>query len=92
MGRAIVGPIHFDNAFRQLECRLQRVVQAPAIFAAHDQTVDDDRDVVIHPPIQTRRVRDLDQLAIDDRAHETLFARGIEQLAELAFATAHQRR
>jgi hypothetical protein len=45
---------------------------------------------VVHPPIQLGRVCHLDQVAIDDRAHETLLARSIEQLAEFSFAAAHQ--
>src|SRR6266571_8643106 len=92
MDAAIVGPLNFDESFGELERRLDGIVEAAPIFSAHDQAVNDDRDRVVHPPIQLRRVRDLDQVSIDDRADESLLARGVEQLAELSFAAAYERR
>ena len=90
--RAIVGALNFHQAFRELERGFDRVIQAAPVLATHDQSVDDNGDVVVHPPIELGRVGYLDQLAIDDGAHETLFARGVEQLAEFSLATPHQRR
>src|SRR5205814_9619224 len=63
-----------------------------SVFGAHDQSVNHNRDCMVHPPIELRRVSDLDELAVHDRANETLFASGIEQLTELAFAPAHEGR
>ena len=92
MDAAIVGALNFDESFGELERGLDRIVEAAAIFRAYYQPIDDDRDRVVHPPIQLRRVRDLDQISIDDRAHESLLARGVEQLAKLSFAAAYERR
>src|SRR6266566_4865040 len=88
---AIVLALNFDQSLRQLERRLDRVVQATTILGPHDEAVDDHRDVVIHAPIEPGRIGDLDELAVDDRAYEALFARGLEQLAEFSFATAYER-
>ena len=54
----IVGPLHLDQSFGEFERGFDRIIEAPAIFRADDQTVDDDRDVVVHPTIQLRRVGD----------------------------------
>jgi len=91
MGVAIVGALNFDQSLGELERGLHGIVETPAIFWAHHEPVDDHRDVVIHPPIELGRLGDLDELAIDYGADEALLAGGLEQLAELAFATAHQR-
>src|SRR6059058_297805 len=88
---ALVGALNLDESFGELERRLHGIVQTTAILGANDQPVDDDGDVVIHPPIELGRLGYLDKLSIDDRADETLFARGVEQLAEFSFATAHER-
>src|SRR5207253_11374155 len=89
---AVVGPLNFDQAFGELEGSLNRIVETTPIFAPDNESVDDDRDVVIHSPIELGRVGDLDQLTVDDRADEALLARGIEQLAEFSLSAAHERR
>ena len=91
MGAAVVLPLNFDQTFGELERGLDGIVETAAIFGAHHEAVDDDGDVVVHPPIELRRIGDFDQIAVDDRADESLLARGLEQLAELAFAAAHER-
>src|SRR4029079_15145680 len=83
---------NFHQTFGKLERRLHGIVEATAILGAHDEPVNDDRDVVIHAPIELRRIRNLDELPVDDGAHESLLARGLEELAELAFASADERR
>src|SRR6266550_6500728 len=88
----IVGPLHLDQSFGEFERGFDRIIQTPAIFGADHEAVDDDRDVVVHPTIQLRRVGDLDEISIDDRADEALLAGGVEQLAEFSFATAYERR
>ena len=45
-----------------------------AIFGAHDEPVDDDRDRMVLSAIELGRRRDLDQLAVDVRANEPLLA------------------
>ena len=90
MNAPIIGALNFDESFGELECGLNRIVETAAIFLAHDQAVDDDRDRMVHAPIQLGRVCDLDQVSIDDRAHESLLAGGVEQLAELSFAAAYE--
>ena len=42
--------------------------------------------------IEFRRLGELDELAIDHGAHESLLARRLEEIAELAFPPAHERR
>ena len=54
-----------DDAVGELERRLERIGEAAAIFGANDQPVDDDRDAVVLLLVQLRRVRELDQLAVD---------------------------
>src|SRR3954464_9545317 len=88
---AFVRALDLDQAFGELECRLHRIVETAAIFGANYEAVDDDGDVVIHPPIKLRGLGDLDELTVDDGANEALLTRRIEQLAKLAFATAHER-
>src|SRR6266516_1304026 len=90
MDAPVVGALNFDQPLGELERSLDRIVETAPIFSADDQAVDDHRDVVIHPPIQLRRIGDLDQITVDDRAHETLLAGGVEQLAKLSLASAHQ--
>ncbi len=87
---AIVGALNFDQAFRQLEGSFNGIVQASAIFSAHDQTVDDHRNSVVHPAVELGRIGDLDQLSVHDRPHESLLPRGLEQLPEFSFAATHE--
>ena len=82
----------FDDPLRQLERRLERIGETAPIVGLHGEPVDDDRDRVVLPPIELRRRRDFDQLAVDVRADESLPAHVLEQLAKLAFASLHERR
>ena len=56
-----------DEALGELERRLERVGEAAAILGAHDEPVDDDGDRVVLPPVELRRIGELDQLAVDVR-------------------------
>jgi len=92
MHALFIRALYLDQSFGQLERGLDGIVEATAILGSHHEPVHDDRDVVVHPPIQLRGIRDFDEIAVYDRADETLFARRVEQLPELSFAAAHERR
>ena len=81
-----------DDAVGQAKRRLERIGEPAAILGASDQAVDDDRDAVVVLLAQLGRRRELDRLSIDDRAHEALLARHLEEILELALAAAHERR
>src|SRR6185436_19782068 len=91
MVRLLVGALNFDESFGELEGGLDGIIESTTILGADDEAIDDDGDVVIHPPVQLGRIGDLDQIAVDNGADEALLAGGIEELAELSFAAAHQR-
>src|SRR4051812_30425220 len=88
----VFSALNLDETLRELKGSLDRIAQATAIFRPHDEPVHNHRDVVVHPPVELRWLGDFDQLAVDNGAHESLFAGRLEQLTELAFAPAHQRR
>ena len=92
LDRARLGVEHLDEPFGELERRLDRVGEAAAIVGAHDEAIDDDRDGVVLPAVQLRRIGDLDERAVDVGANEALLAHGLEQLAELTLAPLHERR
>ena len=89
---AFIGALHLEQTLGQLERGLDRIVEPSAVLGAHHQPVDDDRYVVVHAPIELGRIGDFDEVAVDDRPHEPLFARGVKELTELTLPTAHQRR
>jgi len=71
--------------------RLDRVGEAAAVFRAHGESGRRlDRDRVVLAAIEFRRLGELDQGAVDDRADEALGAGGLEELAEFAFAAADE--
>jgi hypothetical protein len=91
--RLVANVLHdFDETVGKAQRGFERVCQATAIFALRDESVDDDRHIVIHLTIELRRLGELDQLTVDDGADETLLARILEQIAELTFPTADERR
>ena len=81
---------HFDHAVGQLERRLDGIGEASAIVGFQHQPVDDHAHVVIHASIQLGRIGKFDHIAVNPCANKPLFARRFEQLAEFAFAAAHQ--
>src|SRR5450432_3650040 len=81
-----------DDAVGEAERRLERVGQPAPVFCARHQAIDDHGDAVVVLLAQLGRRRQLDRLSIDDRAHEALLARHLEEILELALATAHERR
>jgi hypothetical protein len=80
-----------DEPLGQLERRLDRVGETPAVLGAHDEAVDDNGDAVVLPPVERGRVGELHQLAVDHGTDEALLARALEQLAELALPPLHER-
>ena len=84
--------LDLDHAVGQRDRRLDRVGQALAQVAAHDEAVDDDRDVVLVLLVEHDLVLEHPQLAVDLRAREALGAQLLEDLAVLALAPAHERR
>ena len=84
--------LDLDHPVGQRHRGLDRVGQALAQVAAHDQAVDDDRDVVLVLLVEHDLVLEHPQLAVDLRAREALGAQLLEDLAVLALAPAHERR
>ena len=84
--------LDLDHAVGQRDRRLDRVGQALAHVAAHDEPVDDDRDVVLVLLVELDLLLEHPQLAVDLRAREALGAQLLEHLAVLALAPAHDRR
>src|SRR3569833_2187730 len=81
----------FDDAVGQLQRGIDRIGEPATIFAAHDEAIDDDGDVVILPAIELWRIRDFDQFAVDGRAGGAGRAHAREQIAELALSSLHER-
>ncbi len=71
---------------------LDRVGQSLAHVGAHDQAVDDDRDVVLVLLVEVELLLELADLAVHLDAREAFRAQLLEQLAVLALAPAHHRR
>ena len=84
--------LDLDHAVGQRDRGLDRVGQALAQVAAHDEAVDDDRDVVLVLLVEHDLVLEHAQLAVDLRPREALGAQLLEDLAVLALAPAHERR
>src|SRR6185436_5963410 len=56
---------HLDEPFGELERGLERIGESAPIRGTDDQSVDNYFDRVILPPIELRRVGNLDELAVD---------------------------
>ena len=74
------------------ERRLDRVGDAAEDVGARHEAVDDDGDVVLVALLQRRRLGELDELAVDDRAGVALGAELAEEVDELALLLADDRR
>ena len=83
---------HLGQPLGKAQRGFDRIGDPPAIVGADDEAIDHDRDGVIEAPVELRWIGELDQLAVNDRAHEALLAGSLEELAELALALLHQRR
>ncbi len=79
-----VDVVDLDQAVGELERGLQRVGQPAEQFGAGDETVDDDRNVVLELLLQGRRFVELDLGAVDDRAGVAPGRELLEQVDELA--------
>src|SRR5688500_14492852 len=86
MRRVVVLTSDFDQTVGELERGLDGIGKTAAIFSANDEAIDDNRDAVIQLSIELRRIRDLDQIAVDICAHKPLLPCALEQLLELAFS------
>ena len=84
--------LDLDHPVGQRHGGLDRVGQALAQVAAHDEAVDHDRDVVLVLLVEDDLVLEHPQLAVDLRPREALRAQLLEDLAVLALAPAHERR
>ena len=84
--------LDLDHAVGQRHRRLDRVGQALAQVAAHDEAVDHDRDVVLVLLVEHDLVLEQAQLAVDLGPREALGAQLLQDLAVLALAPAHERR
>ena len=91
-GPSLGHELDLDDPVRQRDRRLDRVRQPLAHVVAHDEPVDDDRDVVLELLVELDLVLEHPQLAVDFAAGEALGAQLVEQLAVLALAPAHDRR
>src|SRR5206468_7992811 len=80
----VVGSADLYQAVGQLQRGLQRIGEPAAIFGADDKSIDDDLDAVILPPVELRRIRDFDELAVDVCPNEALLSHRLEQLAKFA--------
>ena len=80
----LVDDVDRDEAVGQAQRRLERVGEAREDVLAGDESVDDDRDVVLELLLEDRRVAELDLLAIDDRARVAARGEILEQVDELA--------
>ncbi len=84
--------LDLDDRVRQPRRRLDRVGQALADVVAHDEPVDDHRDVVLELLVELDRIFQQAQLAVDLRPRVAVGAQLVEELAVLALAPAHDRR
>ena len=84
--------LHLEDAVGQRHGGLHRVGQALAQLRPHDQTVHDDRDVVLVLLVQHDLFFELAQLAVHLHAREALGPQLGQLLAVLALAAAHDRR
>ena len=80
----LVDDVDRDEAVGQAQRRLERIGEAREDVIAGDESVDDDRDVVLELLLEGRRVVELDLLAIDDRARVAARGEILEQVDELA--------
>ena len=84
----LVDEVDLHDAAGEPERRLDRVGDAAEDVGARDQAVDDDPDVVLVGLLERRRLGELDQLAVDDRARVALGAELLEEVDELALLLA----
>ena len=82
---------HLHGPFRRLERRLDRVGEPRTVRPPHHQSVYHDRDVVVLTAIELRDLGEVVGLAVHAHADEPLLPGGLEHVAELTLATAHQR-
>src|SRR5690554_1658109 len=89
-----VFPVEVDlcDALGGAERGLDGIGEPLTVVVTHDETIDYDGDVVVLPTRKRRRVLQLDQLAVDTRANETLPPHVLEQIPELTLPPADERR
>ena len=88
-----LGPViahDFSEPFGQPQRGFHGVGDSTTIFRAHHQSINDHRDRVIQPAVELWWIGQFDEFTIDDRAHEALLARTLEQVLELALSLLHQ--
>ncbi len=84
--------LDLGDAFGQLQRGLQRVGEAAFDARPPHQPVDDDLDLVLLVPLELELGREVDDLAVDPSARESLAGELVEQRVVLALAAAHDRR
>ena len=82
---------HLHGPVRGLERRLDRVGEPRAVRPADHEPVDHHRDIVVLATVELRDLGQVVGLAVYPNPHEPLLLGGLEHVAELAFAAAHQR-
>ena len=88
----LVDEVDLHHSPGEPESRLDRVGDAAEDVVARHQAVDDHGDVVLVALLQHRRLGELDQLAVDDRARVALGSELAEEVDELALLLADDRR
>ena len=66
-------------------------MEPASILCPHTEPVHHQSDIVVDPAIQPRRAREVIHLPVHTRTHESLSARAIEEILELAFSPANER-
>jgi hypothetical protein len=90
IGRTAV-PHHFDQPVRCLQRGLYGIVQPGAVRRPDDQSVDDDRDVMVLAPVQRRDGAEIMGLTIDPHPDEASLPHVVEQVPEFTLSPANQR-
>ena len=88
----LVDEVDLHHSPGEPEGRLDRVGDAAEDVVARHEAVDDHGDVVLVALLQHRRLGELDELAVDDRAGVALGAELAEEVDELALLLADDRR
>ncbi len=84
VGPLLVDVVDLHEAVGESERGLERIGESAEDVGGGDETVDHDRDVVLHLLLQLRRLVEADDLAVDDGPGEALRGELPEQVDELA--------
>ncbi len=85
----LICKLNGSEAFGQLQCGFQRICQAASHVFAHNDTVNNDINIVFELLIQSGRIGDFIILAVNFYALEALFHELSEFFSILAFAATH---